>query len=884
MEWTSLNRLREMFFEFFQTKQHLKLGSFSLIPKKEETSLLIINSGMAPMKDWFLAKSTPPSRRVVTCQKCVRTVDLQNVGRTSRHGTFFEMLGNFSFGDYFKREAISFAWDFVIKILKMPIDRLYVTVFENDDESKLIWEKEQGLDPSHIFKLGKDDNFWEIGKGPCGPCTELYFDRGEQFGCKKETCGPGCDCDRFVEFWNLVFSQYCNDGNGNYEDLAQKNIDTGMGLERLACIVQGVNNLFEVDSIKKILLEAGRLAGVKYGQNEEVDVFLRIVTDHIRTSVFLISDGVLPSNEGRGYVLRRIIRRILTSSRAFKVGENFLSKLAEVVAEESSKAYPELIEKLDHVCQVLQFEQQSFGKILVNGQKLFHGLAEQLKASGRNEVDAQNAFKLCDTFGMPFDLLSDLAVQNGFEVDEAGFLELLNEQRERAKVDAASKNKAWKEKLNLSGVEFATDFVGYDELQCEGRLKLILVDGKQVECATASDRLVGLIFDKTPFYAQGGGQVGDSGFILNSTGNKVAEIVDCKRLEGTLFCHEARVLEGVLKLGDVFKLEVDSKHRAAVSRNHTAAHILQQALINVLGAHVHQAGQLVDSEKLRFDFSHSKALSAVEIAQIEAEVNELILSCVEVRTKLMALDEAKKAGAKALFDEKYSQEVRVVEIGSFSKELCGGTHVKNSGELGLFKIVSETSVGTGVRRIEALTGRNSLSFCEELVKNCKVVCSQFKVENVAVACEKIAELKTKLKVADAEIEELKFKASEKLFEAALIKNFFKDVGLNFAAFSSELLSGKLLKSFGEHLIKTDENLVLLICSQVEGKMVFLVGCAKKAVDLGLKAANLVKILAEIVQSKGGGRPEIAMAGVKTKADLDIVRMNFEKVVAKALKK
>lgn len=875
-----------MFFEFFQTKQHLKLNSFSLVPKKEETSLLIINSGMAPMKDWFLAKVKPPSRRVVTCQKCVRTVDLQNVGKTDRHGTFFEMLGNFSFGDYFKREAISFAWEFVVNVLNMPKDRLYVTVFEQDDEAKLIWETEQGVEPSHIVKLGKDDNFWEIGKGPCGPCSELYFDRGEKFGCKKATCGPGCDCDRFVEFWNLVFSQYCNDGNGNYENLAQKNIDTGMGLERLACIVQGVNNLFEVDSIKKILLEASRLAGVEYGQNREVDVFLRIMVDHIRTSVFLISDGVLPSNEGRGYVLRRLIRRILTSSRALQIKGGFLERLAETVAHENLDIYPELSEQINQICQVLQFEQQGFSKILINGQKMFDELALELKSSGQKVVSAQKAFKMCDTFGMPFDLLSDLAGQNGFEVDEEGFSKLLNEQRQRAKLDAASKNKAWRAELDLTGIDCTTEFVGYETLQCEGQLKAILLEGKQVEVAKASEgsQLVGLIFDRTPFYAQGGGQVGDWGFVKNKQGVMVAEIMNCKRLDGGLFCHEAHVFDVPLNLNETFTLEVEPKVRAAVARNHTAAHILQQVLINVLGEHVHQAGQMVDSEKLRFDFSHSKALSYEEIWRVEVEVNEVILSCLKVKTELMTLDEAKKAGAKALFSEKYGETVRVVEVGSFSKELCGGTHVKNSCELGLFKIVSETSVGTGIRRIEALTGLESLKFCGNLSRNCGLICSQLKVENAAVACEKIAELKTKLRTFEHELEKLKLEISEKLFEAALKRNHFAEFGLDFAQVNSSLLSGRLLKTFAENLIKADENLVLLVCSQVEGKNVFLVGCAKRAVSLGLKAVELVKTLAEMVQSKGGGKPDIAMAGVKTQADFDIIGLSFEKVVKNSFKK
>lgn len=874
-----MNNLREMFFNFFQTKQHLKLSSFSLVPKKGETSLLLINSGMAPMKDWFLGLSQPPSRRVVTCQKCVRTVDLQNVGKTDRHGTFFEMLGNFSFGDYFKHEAISFAWEFVTKVLKMPEDRLYVTVYEQDDEAQRIWETEQGVASDHIVKLGKGDNFWEIGKGPCGPCSEIYFDRGEQFGCGKATCGPGCDCDRFVEFWNLVFSQYCNDGSGNYENLAQKNIDTGMGLERLACIMQGVNNLFEVDSIKKILLEASRLAGVVYGQSKKVDVLIRIIVDHIRSSVFLISDGVLPSNEGRGYVLRRLIRRILTSAQVLKIKDGFLSRLAETVANENVNSYSELIEKLDFIQQVLQVEEEGFKKILINGQKLFDELVSELKSQNETKISAHKAFKLCDTFGMPFDLLLDLASQNGFEVDEAGFSVLLEEQKQRAKTDAASKTKGWSKDVNLSDIEFETNFVGYDQLECRACLKAILFEGKQVESATKGQDVY-LIFDKTPFYVQGGGQVGDWGFVNTIDGLSVAEVTDCMRLKNGVFCHRAVVLfDGVdLHVGNEFCLEVESHHRLNVARNHTAAHILHQVLVNVLGKHVHQAGQLVNEEKLRFDFSHFKALSDAELTQIERDVNGVVCSCLEVNTELMDLDEAKKLGAKALFDEKYGESVRVVKVGDFSMELCGGTHVKNTGEIGVFKIIAETSVGAGVRRIEALTGSVALSCFSKLSKDWSLVCSQFKVEDAQAVIEKIEDLKTKLKMVEQDAEFLKFEISHSLFEKNLKIGYFGQLGLDFAGFEADLLSGKLLKTFGESLIQKNEKLVLLVCSNAEDKCVFLVGCSKLAVDLGLNAGKIAKQLAEMVGCKGGGKPSVAMAGVKSNYDFEVIKANFETVV------
>lgn len=872
-----------MFFDFFQTKQHLKLESFSLVPKKGETGLLLINSGMAPMKDWFLGVEKPPSKRVVTCQKCVRTVDLQNVGKTDRHGTFFEMLGNFSFGDYFKREAIAFAWEFVTQKLKLPKDRLYVTVYEKDDEAKLIWEKEQGVDPSHLVKLGKDDNFWEIGKGPCGPCSELYFDRGEKFGCGKQNCGPGCDCDRFVEFWNLVFSQYCSDGEGNYENLVQKNIDTGMGLERLACIVQGVNNLFEVDSIKKVLLDVSRLAGVVYGDDGKTDVLIRIIVDHIRSSVFLIADGVIPSNEGRGYVLRRLIRRILTSAKVLQMKGQFLKILARVVISENSKSYKNLAEQEDYVCQVLNLEENSFSKILVKGKQLFDELVVRMKKAGLKKVCASEAFKLCDTFGMPFYLLSDLAMQHGFEVDEPGFLKLLNEQKTRAKVDALKKAKGW-QSSNFLKVNFSSEFVGYEKLECKTRLKAIFFKGKQVDVASkvagSKNEEYDLFFNETPFYVQSGGQVGDWGFVNTSDGLTVAEVVDCKRLENGAICHRVVVIyDGVsLKQGDVFCLEVEKSHRLRVSKNHTAAHILHQALINVLGAHVHQAGQLVDAERLRFDFSHFEALKESQLMKIEREVNKVIWNCFEVKTSVMPLDEAKKLGAKALFDEKYGEMVRVVEVGQFSRELCGGTHVKNTGELGVFKIVLETSVGAGVRRIEACVADAALAYFDRLQKHSGLICSRLKVKDEKLALERIEQLQAGLKGSEAELNELKLQISKNLFENCLKINYFQKYGLNFATFRSNLLAGKLLKTFAEDLIQLDENLLLLIFSEVEDKFVFLVGCAKKAVKAGCSAGKMVQQLAEAVNSKGGGRASIAMAGVRDGADFEVVESKFDEIV------
>lgn len=873
----SLNNLRDLFFDFFESKGHLKLDSFSLVPEKNERSLLLINSGMAPMKEWFLGVSVPKSKRVVTCQKCVRTVDLQNVGKTDRHGTFFEMLGNFSFGDYFKTEAVSFAWEFVTKVLKMPEHLLYVTIFEDDDEAQSIWQK-QGVPLGRIVKLGKEDNFWEIGKGPCGPCSELYFDRGTKFGCGLASCGPGCDCDRFVEFWNLVFSQFCSDGNGHYEGLSQKNIDTGMGLERLACIVQGVNNLFEVDSVKKILLRVCELAGVTYGQSNETDSLVRIIVDHVRSSVFLISDGVLVSNEGRGYVLRRLIRRAISSAYFLKIRSGFLGELASEVVEQSKFFYKELPMKLNYIKQVLNFEEQNFQKILSNGHKLFDELVVDLKLRGETKISASQAFKLCDTFGMPYDLLLDLAKRNNFEVDCKGFEECLEKQKSLARFYASKKVKGWKFK-NFDVLGLKSEFVGYDVLKCKARLCAIFLEDEAVRVVNVGQK-AHLVFDKTSFYAQGGGQVADCGFIKKQ-GIVVANVLNCHKLSNGVLVHEV-VTQASLNLNETYDLEVDEFKRQAVARNHTSAHILQQVLINLLGEHVHQAGQLVDFKKMRFDFSHFNALTVKELVEVEQKVNEVILNNLKVETKLMSLSEAKQCGAKALFNEKYGNEVRVVEIGNFSKELCGGTHVKNSSEIGLFKIVSQSSVGTGIRRIEAVTGYESLKMVQCLNDSCELVCKTLKAKNLNDVVLKINDIQTRLKNSDANLNKLKLKISVDVFKKNLQINYFDRQSLNLAVFDLNLLSAKLLKSFAQSLIDEDENLILLICSSFENKFTFLVACAKTAVVNGLNSGVVVKALAELVNKKGGGRANLAMAGLESAAEFEVIKQNFVGVVSKQL--
>lgn len=890
MEWTSLNDLRQKFLDFFEGKNHLKLSSFSLVPKKGESSLLLINSGMAPMKDWFLGKEEPASRRVTTCQKCIRTVDLLNVGKTDRHGTFFEMLGNFSFGDYFKKEAIDFAWEFITKVLDMPQDRLYVTVFESDDEALKIWRDDFGVDSSHIFKLGKDDNFWEIGTGPCGPCSEIYFDRGEKFGCGRHNCGPGCSCDRFVEFWNLVFSQYCNEGNGVYSSLKQRNIDTGMGLERLACIVQGVNNLFEVDSIRQLLLRTCELAGVEYGKNNQTDILVRKITDHVRSSVFLISDGVLPSNEGRGYVLRRLIRRACTSAKKLRISNGFLSELARLVANQNKQSYPELEEGFDQISRVLSAEEQGFQKILVNGTKLFDRLTAELSEKNEKKISADWAFKLCDTHGMPFDLLISLASDGGFEVDEAGFERLMDEQKQTARHDAMLKNsgKAW-QNIGLEG-NFNCDFVGYEKLKVLATLQAIFVDGgRRVKSASKGDEVL-LIFDVTPFYAQSGGQIGDCGVVervgengdlFEEGGDVVAKIVGCEKMGDGVFCHVARIEAQGLVEGERFVLAVDSKKRADVSKNHTCAHLLHRVLRNVLGSHVHQAGQLVDYDRLRFDFSHFEALNKAELEQIELQVNEIIWRGLDVKIAEMALEEAKKTKAVALFDEKYGEKVRVVDVGGFSTEFCGGTHVKNSGDIGFFKIVSETSVGSGVRRIEAKTGLTALKYVQNVFKGGELLCAKLKVDDLTLAVSRVESLADELKCFKSKLSKFKAELVRSEFEKNLQLNF-KGSGFNLAVCLIDSLAGQSLKAFCEDLISSDSNLMLLICSSVEGKRVFVIAYGKNVVKIGLDAGKTVRKLANMIDAKGGGKKEVAMAGVKNEDDFEVVRRGFVEEVSQSL--
>ncbi|MBO4343962.1 MAG: alanine--tRNA ligase, partial [Clostridia bacterium] len=698
MKWTGLNELREKYLSFFESKGHLRLKSFSLVPNNDK-SLLLINSGMAPMKKYFTGEVTPPRNRVTTCQKCIRTPDLDRVGITARHGTYFEMLGNFSFGDYFKKEAITWAWEFLTETLEMPKDLLWPSVYEKDDEAYDLWKNMIGIPEERIVRLGKEDNFWEHGSGPCGPCSEIYFDRGEKYGCGSPDCKPGCDCDRYMEIWNNVFSQFNNDGKGNYTELAHKNIDTGMGLERLACVMQGVDNMFEVDTIRRILDKVCEVANKTYGANEKDDISIRVITDHIRSSVFMISDGILPSNEGRGYVLRRIIRRAARHSKLLGINHAFLSDLSEVVIQENKAGYPELSEKKDYIQKIISVEEEKFDSTIDTGLNILSGYMEEANNNGSKTISGEDVFKLYDTFGFPIDLTREIAHEKGIQIDEDKFLELMKEQKERAR-NARANLSGWSNasKTFLSSLP-KTEFAGYTENSCKCKVLAIIDEDKELD--EISEGEFSLILDKTPFYAESGGQVGDSGTV--TTDKATVTVIDTKKTDG-VFIHICRMESGTLCVGDMAEAQIDVKRRKAIARNHSSAHLLQAALREVLGTHVEQAGSYVDENYVRFDFTHFSAMTKEELASVEEKVNEQILNALDVNTIETDVDSAKKMGAMALFGEKYGDTVRVVKMGDYSIELCGGTHVDNTAKLGLFKIISESSVAAGVRRIFGITG------------------------------------------------------------------------------------------------------------------------------------------------------------------------------------
>ena len=861
MQWTGLNELREKYLSFFESKGHLRLPSFSLIPK-DDNSLLLINSGMAPMKKYFTGEVTPPRKRVTTCQKCIRTGDIENVGKTARHGTYFEMLGNFSFGDYFKHEATAWAWEFCTKVLEMPVDKLWVTIYQDDDEAFEIWTKEVGVAPDRIVRMGKEDNFWEHGSGPCGPCSEIYFDRGEQYGCGKPTCGVGCDCDRYVEFWNVVFSQFDSDGKGNYPPMAHPNIDTGMGLERLACIMQGVDNLFLVDTVQNIMKHICRIAGVEYGKDEKKDVSLRVITDHIRSTTFMIGDGVMPSNEGRGYVLRRLLRRAARHGRLLGINRPFLSEVAETVIQENLNAYPELAEKRAMIQKLIRVEEESFAKTIDQGMQMLSDILDNLDT---HVITGADAFRLNDTYGFPLDLTKEIAAERGFTVDEESFREHLQEQKVRAR--NARKNAgadAWLGESNLLDGIPETQFLGYGETACTAKVLAIVKDGARAESVTAGDEAV-LVLDRTVFYGESGGQVGDTG--SGESADAMFTVENTTKNQAKNFLHHISVTAGSVSVGEEVSLRVNEERRFAIMRNHTAAHLLQAALRRVLGDHVEQAGQLVNDQHVRFDFTHFSAMTPEEIAKVELLVNKEILKGVEVSSREMPIEEARKLGAMALFGEKYGDIVRVVSIEDFSCEFCGGTHIPNTARIGLFKIVSESSVASGVRRIEGVTGLGVLGMLAEetaLIHNTAAV---MKLNNPSEIGVRAAQLLTELKEKDSAIESLNSRIAgmqmDGLFAEAKEINGVKIITALFSGTESAAL-----RTMCDRIRDQASDIVAVLACTSNGKGNIAATVGKGALAKGLHAGKLVKAVAQVTGGNGGGKPDFAMAGAKDLTKLD----------------
>ena len=872
MQWTSLNDLREKYLSFFESKGHLRLPSYSLVPQGDK-SLLLINSGMAPMKKFFTGEVTPPRNRVTTCQKCIRTPDLERVGHTARHGTYFEMLGNFSFGDYFKKEAIPWAWEFLTETLEIPSELLWPSVYEEDDEAYALWRDVIGVPEERIVKLGKADNFWEHGTGPCGPCSEIYFDRGEKYGCGSPDCKPGCECDRYMEIWNNVFSQFNNMGDGTYTELEHKNIDTGMGLERLACVMQGVDNMFEVDTVRKILDTVCAISGKTYGVDKNNDISIRAITDHARSATFMICDGVVPSNEGRGYVLRRLIRRAARHGRLLGITRAFLPEMVEVVIGENKSAYPELVDRKEFILKVISNEEKAFAKTIDLGLSMLEGLTKE-----GGQLSGEDAFKLYDTYGFPFDLTVDILAEKGMTVDEEGFKALMEAQRERARTARkASDGESWKS----DGINFETEkteFVGYTENTATAKVLAIAVDGELCDMAAEGSKAI-VVLDKTPFYGEGGGQVGDTGVISSAT---------CTlKVTGTtkasdVFTHMVVVESGAVSVGDTVEAAIDTSRRNAIRRNHTAAHLLQAALRAVLGTHVEQAGQLVNEAVVRFDFTHFSALTAEEIAKVEALVNEKILDGITVKNEEMPIEEAKKLGAMALFGEKYGDRVRVVAADDFSIEFCGGTHVDNSAKIGLFKIVSESSVAAGVRRIEAVTGANVLGMLNgyrEIIDN---TAAALKSANPMEIASKARQVSDELKETAKKVEALEAtlagsKISDMMKDAAVVN------GVKIITARMDGTTPNELRSMCDQ-VKGDDPLAVCLFAAVNGeKLTFCAAAGVEAIKKGANAGNIVREVAKLAGGNGGGKPDSAMAGGKEVAKTDEAVAAAKDIIAEMIK-
>ena len=879
MHYMGLNEIREKFLEFFESKGHLRLPSFSLIPQGDK-SLLLINSGMAPLKPYFTGEQEPPRRRVTTCQKCIRTGDIENVGKTARHGTFFEMLGNFSFGDYFKEEAITWSWEFLTKVMEIPEDRLYPSIYENDDEAFEIWNKKIGVPADRIFRFGKEDNFWEHGSGPCGPCSEIYFDRGEKYGCGKPGCTVGCDCDRYMEVWNNVFSQFNNDGHGNYTDLIQKNIDTGMGLERLAVVMQDVDSLFDVDTVKNITDHVSKISGKTYGESYKTDVSLRVITDHIRSTVMMICDGVIPSNEGRGYVLRRLLRRAARHGKLLGINEPFLYKVCDTVIHESGGAYPALIEKQEYIRKVIQVEEERFDATVDAGLSILHDMIEKAKNAGSKELPAADAFKLHDTYGFPIDLTIEILEEQGMSTDRDGFDALIQEQKERSREDRKRMGDVgWaSEDLGLDK-SLKTEFCGYTQLEAEGNVLALVSEGESTDAVRAGSKVT-VVLDKTPFYAEMGGQVPDYGTM--SHGDCEIEITNVqKNGDGRIYLHSGVVKSGIVSRGDTLVCKVDKERRQAICRSHTATHLLQEALRQVLGSHVEQAGSYTDADHVRFDFTHFAAMTPEEIAKVESIVNNIILEGLEVRTDEMPIEEAKKLGAMALFGEKYGDIVRVVRAGDVSIEFCGGTHLDNTAKAGMFKIVSEASVAAGVRRIEALTGRKFLELFEERQKTLNDTAAALKttptdlVQRADQVVEEIRGLTHNVDSLNSKIAEMKL---SELLNAAEDVN-----GVSVIAAKLDD-TPEVMRSIGDILKERNANGVAVLATVTdESKIQLLCVAGKDAVKAGAHAGKIIKEVAKLCGGGGGGRPDSASAGGKKPEKLDEALQAVCSVVAGIVK-
>ena len=885
MQWTGLNELREKYLSFFESKGHLRLDSFPLVPKNDP-SLLLINSGMAPMKKWFLAQEEPPRHRVTTCQKCIRTPDIERVGITARHGTFFEMLGNFSFQDYFKEEVIPWAWEFLTsdEWMAIPKDRLHISVYEEDDEAYDIWTKKVGIAPDHMVRLGKEDNFWEHGSGPCGPCSEIYFDRGPEYGCGKPTCGVGCDCDRYMEIWNLVFSQFDADGKGHYERLARPNIDTGMGLERLACVMQGVDNLFEVDTVQSVLHHVEHIANKTYGEDDKTDISIRVITDHIRSCTFMVSDGILPSNEGRGYVLRRLLRRAARHGRMLGITRPFLVELVETVIQSSETAYPELREHDAYIKKVIGTEEANFARTIDAGMNILNNMIDGLEKAHEHLLKGLDVFKLNDTFGFPLDLTKEIAAEQGIEIDEEGFHAEMTKQKERARAERLKKNiSGWSEDLFGALDAEPTVFTGYETLNDTG-VVVALSDEETLTDAIATDEEakdgVLVVLDKTPFYAEMGGQAADHG-MLNSADCSL-RVLDVKKTPKGYYVHTCVLESGIVKVGDHLTAQVDKEYRMAIARNHTATHLLQAALREVLGDHVHQAGSYQDAEITHFDFTHFSAVTPEELARVQKIVNDKIYESMNVTVREMPIEEAKKLGAMALFGEKYGKVVRVVDIEGWSTEFCGGTHVKNTAQIGGFKIVSEASVAAGIRRIEAVTGRNLLIRANLQEAMLHTVANTLKANNVTALPVRAEAVMAENKALAKELEEIKAQvAASKV--TSLFDNAEEIGGVKIASAYFTGTTGDTLRGMCDTIRdKAVKPAVAVLVGKAEDKITMAVTVTKQAQEKGLKAGALVKEIAAIAGGKGGGKPDFAMAGLKDETKIDEALAAVGTIVKKAL--